>query len=223
MKKDPNVDKKILNNQNQHWENTFTKKSDMFGTEPSIPAQKAAKIFKKEGKKELLELGGGQGRDTIFFAQNGFQVTVLDYCETGVETIKQKAQKMGLSKSITAICHDVREPLPFDNESFDCCYSHMLYCMALTTSELEFLSDEIRRVLKLEGLNVYTVRNTNDPDYGTGIHRGEDIYEVGEFVIHFFDKEKVKHLAKGFEIINIDEFEEGGLPRKLFRVTLKKK
>ncbi|ADL12767.1 class I SAM-dependent methyltransferase [Acetohalobium arabaticum] len=222
MKKNTNVDKEILNKQNQHWENTFTKKSDMFGTEPSIPAQKATKIFKKEGKKELLELGGGQGRDTIFFAQNGFQVTVLDYCETGVETIKQKAQKMGLSESITAICHDVRKPLPFDDESFDCCYSHMLYCMALTTSELEFLSDEIRRVLKLGGLNVYTVRNTNDPDYGTGIHRGEDIYEVGEFVIHFFDKEKVDHLAKGFEIINIDEFEEGGLPRRLFRVTLKK-
>jgi len=42
-------------------------------------------------------------------------------------------------------------------------------------------------------------------------------------VIHFFSKEKVEHLARGFEIVGIDEFEEGGLPRRLFRVTLRKK
>jgi hypothetical protein len=95
--------------------------------------------------------------------------------------------------------------------------------MALRTAELEFLSDEIRRVLKPNGLNIYTVRNTKDPHFQTGIHQGEEIYEIGGFVIHFFSKEKVEHLAKGFEIVSIDEFEEGTLPRRLFRVTLKKK
>jgi hypothetical protein len=94
--------------------------------------------------------------------------------------------------------------------------------MALTTAELEFLSDEIRRVLKPNGLNIYTVRNTKDPHFQTGIHQGEEIYEIGCFVIHFFSKEKVGHLAKGFEIVSIDEFEEGPLPKRLFRVTLRK-
>jgi hypothetical protein len=32
----------------------------------------------------------------------------------------------------------------------------------------------------------------------------------------------VERLAKGYEIVGIDEFEEGDLPRKLFRVTLRK-
>jgi hypothetical protein len=67
------------------------------------------------------------------------------------------------------------------------------------------------------------VRHTGDPDYGTGIHRTEDLYEVGGFVVHFFSKEKVMHLAKGYELIKVDEFEEGKLPRKLFRVTLRKR
>jgi hypothetical protein len=49
------------------------------------------------------------------------------------------------------------------------------------------------------------------------------MYEVGGFIVHFFSKEKVEHLANGYEIMSIDEFQEGGLPRKLFRVTLKKK
>jgi len=98
----------------------------MFGTEPSDPAKKAAEFFKKEGRARILELGGGRGRDTIFFAQNGFQVTVLDYCGSGIETITQKSKDLGVSKSITAACHDVRKPLPFEDETFDACYSHML-------------------------------------------------------------------------------------------------
>ena len=223
MGKNKSIVKEVLNGQHRHWENMLSNKPDMFGTELSDPAQKAAELFKKEGRVKILELGGGQGRDTIFFAQNGFQVTVLDYCESGIEAIAQKAKSMRLYQFIVPLCHDARKSLPFDDETFDACYSHMLYCMALTTAELEFLSDEIRRVLKPKGLNIYTVRNTKDPHFQTGIHQGEEIYEIGGFVIHFFSKEKVEHLAKGFEIVSIDEFEEGTLPRRLFRVTLKKK
>ena len=95
--------------------------------------------------------------------------------------------------------------------------------MALTTRELGFLSDEIRRVLQASGLNIYTVRNTDDAHYRKGIHRGEDMYENQGFIVHFFNKEKIEHLAKGFDIINIERFEEGKLPRKLFLVILRKK
>ena len=71
-------------------------------------------------------------------------------------------------------------------------------------------------------MNIYTVRHTKDPDFGTGRHRGEDMYEVGGFVVHFFSRAKVEHLARGWEILGVEEFEEGKLPRKLFRVTLRK-
>ncbi len=211
-----------LNAQRDHWEKTFSKKPEMFGGEPSDPALKAAELFKREGKTNLLELGGGQGRDTLFFGREGFHVTALDYSQAAIEAIVTKAGSSALTDQIMALRHDVREPLPFDNDVFDCCYSHMLFCMALTTPELERLSDEVRRVLKPGSLHVYTVRHTKDPHYGTGVHRGEDMYEVGGFIVHFFSPEKVPQLARGWEIVSIDEFEEGGLPRKLFRVTLRK-
>jgi len=95
--------------------------------------------------------------------------------------------------------------------------------MAFTTAELAFISGEVRRVLIPGGLHVYTVRHTGDAHYGRGIHHGEDLYETNGFVVHFFNREKVAALANGFEILGIDEFEEGPLPRKLFRVTLKRK
>jgi len=119
--------------------------------------------------------------------------------------------------------YDVRQPLPFEDDSFDACYSHMLFSMAFTTAELEFLSQEVKRVLRPSGLAIYTVRHTGDPHYCTGIHRAEDMFEVGGFIVHFFTREKVERLAKGFEIEGGEEFEEGSLPRKLFRVTMRKK
>lgn len=217
------IDKKVLHAQHSHWEDTFSRKQDMLGSEPSYSAKKAVEFFEKRGINKLLDLGGGQGRDAIYFAQNGFQVTVVDFSRTGLDLIEHKTKQLKLSQNITTLQHDVRNTLPFENESFDGCYSHMLYCMALTTKELEFLSDEIRRVLKPTGVNIYTVRNTDDAHYRQGIHRGEDMYESQGFIVHFFNKEKIEHLAKGYEIVSIDSFEEGKLPRKLFLVILRKK
>jgi len=214
--------KDVRDAQRRHWQETFALKPELFGSEPSQPARAAAELFAKEGKTKLLELGGGQGRDTLFFARAGFHVHVLDYSDSAVDAIDEKARQLELADPVIALRHDVRDPLPFDDASFDACYAHMLYCMALTTAELEFLSAEVGRVLRPNGLHVYTARHTGDPDYGTGIHRGEDMYEVGGFIVHFFDKEKVEHLAKGYQILGIDAFEEGKLPRKLFRVTLRK-
>ncbi|MGB9940308.1 class I SAM-dependent methyltransferase [Methanosarcina sp.] len=217
------MEKDVINKQQPHWEKIFESTCSRFGDEPSYPARKAAAIFEKERKNDILELGSGQGRDTCFFASKGFQVHALDYTESGVKAVKEKLWSMGLSDSIVALKHDVRKPLPFENESFDACYSHMLYCMALTTSELEFLSSEIKRVLKPGGLNIYTARHTGDAQYGTGIHRGEDMYEIaGSFIVHFFSKEKVEHLAEGYESFEVEEFEEGELPRKLYLVMMRK-
>ncbi|RTR32772.1 class I SAM-dependent methyltransferase [Shewanella atlantica] len=225
MKEKTGTQKFSLAKQESHWETTFSSKADMFGEQQSACASIAADPFKKERVGTILELGGGQGRDTMFFAKSGFQVQVIDYSPSGVVEIKEKAESRGLSHLITAKCHDIRNPLPYESGSFDACYSHMLYCMALTTSELEFLSKEIRRVLKPGGLNIYTVRHTGDADFAVGTHHGEDMYQAGGFIVHFFSEDKVRHLAEGFkivEIVEIDEFEEGALPRKLFRVTLRK-
>lgn len=222
MKKTRVPEESALDAQQAHWEAAFSQRPEMFGLERSGPAQKAAEQFEREGKRMMLELGSGQGRDTLFFARRGFQVTAADYSQVALEAIATKARAAGLADRITPVRQDVRERLRFLDESFDACYSHMLFSMALTTPELERLSREVWRVLRPGGLHVYTVRHTGDPHRGTGVHRGEEMWDVGGFIVHFFDRKKVTHLAKGFEIVGIDEFEEGGIPKKLFRVTLRK-
>ncbi len=77
-------------------------------------------------------------------------------------------------------------------------------------------------MLRPGGVCVYTVRNTSDPDFERGVHRGEALYENQGFIVHFFDRAKVELLARGWELVAIEEFEEGKLPRRLYRVTMRK-
>jgi hypothetical protein len=69
--------------------------------------------------------------------------------------------------------------------------------MAFTTGELVQLAQNVRRALAPGGFCVFTVRNTSDPDYGRGIHRGEGRFENQGFIVHFFDRAKVERVAKG--------------------------
>ena len=216
------MDTKVLNEQSQHWEKNFSSKPEMFGLDPSLPAKKSLKFFQEKKINKIVELGAGLGRDTIFFAKNSIHVTALDYSGSGIKIINEKAEKQNLSKYISTKIFDVRKKLPFEDNSIEACFSHMLYCMALTLNELENLNNEIYRILKPNGINIYTVRHTNDGDYKKGIHRGEDLYENDGFVVHFFSKEKVNSLLNGFQNLKLENFEEGKFPRKLFFVCNKK-
>ena len=216
------MDKKKLDQQSQYWEKNFLSKPEMFGLEPSKAAINTLKIFKEKNIKKIVELGAGLGRDTLFFAKNSIEVEALDYSSTAIKIINKKTLENKSSNLISAKIFDVRTKLPFKDNSIEACFSHMLYCMALSMKELKYLSSEICRILKPGGINIYTARHTEDGDYKNGIHIGENLYENDGFIVHFFSEEKVRKITNGFEVIDIEKFEEGIFPRKLFRVTLKK-
>jgi len=216
------LDQKILDQQSQYWEKNFLSKPEMFGLKPSKAALSALSNFRKENIKEIVELGAGLGRDTIFFAKNNINVKALDYSPAAINEINKKVKKNNLSNKISAKIFDIRKKLPFKNISIEACFSHMLYCMALSISDLKNLNKEVFRILKPGGINIFTVRHIEDGDYKSGKHRGEDLYENDGFIVHFFSKEKIKQISEGFKVIHVESFEEGAFPRRLYKVILKK-
>ena len=209
------MDKKVLDQQSQYWEKNFLSKPEMFGLEPSQAAEDTLKTLQKKNIKKIVELGAGLGRDTIFFAKNSIHVSALDYSQTAIKTINKKILGTKLSNFISTKVFDVRKKLPFEDNSVEACFSHMLYCMALTNFDLENLNKEILRILKPGGINIYTVRHTGDGDYKNGIHIEEDLYKNDGIIVHFFSKEKIFQLSNGYKVLYIESFEEGKFPRKI--------
>lgn len=214
--------KQLPKDQKSHWDTVFNQESSFFGDAPSDFAQMVLKILREKNVRSVLELGCGQGRDTILFAQEGLQVTSLDYSETAISATTKKAIKAGLSSSISTLEHNVKKPLPFPDQSFDACLSHMLLCMELSTNDIANILREIHHILKPGGIAVYSVRSNFDKHFRSGTHLGENIYEIGGFVVHFFTNKMITKFSKGYEILGIERMEEGSLPRDLFVVTMEK-
>jgi SAM-dependent methyltransferase len=205
--------------QRDHWDTSYAAHPAMYGNQPSAAAVYAADIFQGAGARHVLELGAGHGRDALFFAGEGFAVHALDFSDIGLRQLREAAQASGIDERLTTTRHDVREPLPLPDASVAAVFAHMLLCMALSTKQIHALVDEVRRVLRPGGIFVYTVRHTGDAHYGAGIAHGDDIYEHGGFAVHFFTRDLVEGLANGWTLIEVHAFEEGDLPRRLWRVT----
>ncbi|MBV6698224.1 class I SAM-dependent methyltransferase [Kitasatospora aureofaciens] len=205
--------------QRAHWQQTYHAHPGMYGEQPSAPGRHAARVFAAAGARDVLELGAGHGRDALFLAREGFTVLATDFSPTGLEQLRAAAAEQGLTDRVTTAVHDVREPLPLPDASVDAVFAHMLLCMALSTEEIHALVAEVRRVLRPGGSFVYTVRHTGDAHYGAGTGHGDDIWENGGFAVHFFPRALVDALAEGWHLTEVHPFDEGELPRRLWRIT----
>jgi ubiquinone/menaquinone biosynthesis C-methylase UbiE len=155
-----------------------------------------------------LELGCGQGRDSIFFASKGLEVYAIDSSKVGTENLKSKLKESDLDinlKNINAV-----EGLPFHNNHFDAVYSHMFYNMGFSDDELKFLFNESNRVLKNNGLLSFSVRSDKDIMYKKGTKIAENVYDINGFYIRFFTKQDINFFVNSnFEIRKIiEDYEE---------------
>jgi SAM-dependent methyltransferase len=195
------------------WDRIYQTDNSFFGEEPSNFALSCYNEYlkKKNHVKKILELGCGQGRDTLFFASMGIDITALDFSSIAIEGLIKHAKERNLLDNTHAFIFDPRnKPIPFSKNEFDVVYSHMFFNIRFKWEELKFVFQEIRRVLKQRGFNLFSVRNQNDRSHGQGKQIDNDIYDINGFQIRFFTKQHVRALVKGegFEILDIKEIYE---------------
>jgi SAM-dependent methyltransferase len=191
------------------WNSIYKSDNNFFGNNPSNFALLCFSDMKANNVQNVLDLGAGHGRDTIFFATNGIEVEAIDYSTIGIEILEKIAKEKRLP--IKSRMFNIKTPFPFSNEHFDAVYSHMLFNMKFSMDELHFIFSEIRRVLKPKGLNFFSVRNHNDKFYGGGKEIEKGIHDINGFKIRFFTEKEIHDLTTEncFQIQGIkEEYEE---------------
>jgi malonyl-CoA O-methyltransferase len=150
---------------------------------------------------EVLDLGCGTGRHSLWLASAGATVTGVDFSEGMLEEARGKPG----AEAVTFLVHDLGQPLPFAAGSFD------LVVSGLVLEHLRALDAffaEARRVLRPGGRAVVSAMHPamflkgvqarfTDPASGEKVQPGSFAHSIGEFVM--------AAVRAGFAIEGVDE------------------
>ena len=137
--------------------------------------------------RDVVDLGCGTGRHTAWLSAAGARVTAVDFSSGMLARARRRVD----SAAVRFVVHDLHEPLPLGDASFDAAVSGLV---------LEHLRDlrafftEVRRVLRPAGRAVVSAMHPamflrdsrarfTDPDSGAVVAPGSISYRVGEVVM----------------------------------------
>ena len=187
------------------WEKSY-KDNDSNSDYLVYPDEELVRLVKRAQKnmsiKNVLDIGSGSGRHSVFLATEGFNVKAMDSSETSGMILKKIYKNgKGLIKfkkaSITA--------LPFNDSSFDLvvCWGILHY---LSENEQNKALREIYRVMKDNGLFLLTLRSKEDSAYNIKNHsRWQESFaeDSRRMRICYFDRKEVLNFMKRFKNLKI--------------------
>ena len=149
----------------------------------------------------VLDLGCGTGRLSLWLAGKGAAVTGLDFSEGMLEEARRKTGAEG----VRFLAHDLHQPLPFEDGSFDRVVSGLVL---EHLQELGPFFEEVRRVLRRGGRAVFSAMHPamflkgvqarfTDPDTGEKVQPGSVAHSIGDFAM--------AAVRAGFALEGVDE------------------
>jgi 2-polyprenyl-3-methyl-5-hydroxy-6-metoxy-1,4-benzoquinol methylase len=96
---------------NQTWDERYKKEGFYYGKEPNDFLRQNSELFKKGMK--VLCLAEGEGRNSVYLATLGCDVTALDFSSVALNKLKSLAQEK--SVSVQTVCSDLADYKIGDN------------------------------------------------------------------------------------------------------------
>ncbi len=103
-----------------YYDQRYDRDEYYWGFQPSVMCYTVLQYMPPVKRLRLLDVGCGEGKDAVFFARNGYDVTAFDLAEKGVEKTKRLAERCGVY--INVFTADVKEFRL--NTEFDIVYSN---------------------------------------------------------------------------------------------------
>jgi len=155
---------------------------------------KALKYLSAIPHCSILDVGCGDGRDSLHFAENGLKVTAIDFSDEAIGRVK------AADKGIDARVMDILE-MDFEDAEFDAVYAHLSiqYFDDATTDQV---IANIKRMLKPGGYFFIKCKSVEDPLFGQGEKVGENMFKR-KYVRHFFTEEYMREKLKDFQILEL--------------------
>lgn len=162
-----------------------------------MPSPFAQYISSQISRGNLLELGCGNGRDSLFFEKLGLNVTAIDASRSAIKKLQEENER----DNICFICDDfVCSPTIFAGQ-YDYCYSRFSIHAINEEQEKEVITN-VHKVLKSGGKFFIEVRSVHDEIYGKGKKVGKNSFIYGGHFRRFIEKEELENelIKKGFFI-----------------------
>jgi len=88
------------------------------------------------GRGRLVMLGCGRGHDAVWFAQQGFDVTAVDFAKSAVEATRENAARRGVQ--LTGLEADLFHLSSAEQGTFDVLVEHTCFCAIEPSRRREF-------------------------------------------------------------------------------------
>ena len=186
-----------------YWDNLYSK-NDYFGTGQTILANFAKDIIEKNSIKNMLELGCGQGRDSVFFAKLGCNIVAIDISENAIKFV-EKIKKEQNFKNLQLFIHNMQEPFNFQNMNFGLVYSN-LSLPFFNIAQLEKIFSNIYDILTENSFFLFSTKKSGDKYFNFGNKISDNAFEHNGIIRFFFSKSELESLLeKNFMIISFEE------------------
>lgn len=181
-----------------YWNNYYNK--NLAPKEPSPFAKEV--LSKLEKDKKLIELGCGNGRDSIYFADNGINVTVIDQCETSIENLRKSTNK----ETLKFYSDNFIDSNLLKKNKYDYVYSRFTMHSISEIQQEESLINAYKS-LNDNGVLFIEVRSIKDNIFGMGVEVERNAYIYNDHYRRFIVKEEIldKLIEIGFKIKFADE------------------